>query len=70
MRSLGANVGATRANNFPRQANGYAQADGDHPSLRANPDNSERLTGIYGSVSVVPGGSGWAAARIGAGDTG
>ena len=25
---------------------------------------------LYGSVSVVPGGSGWTAARIGVGDTG
>ncbi len=49
MRSLGANVGATRANNFPRQADGYGQADGGHPSSRAGPDDTERLTGIYGS---------------------
>ena len=49
MRSLGASVGAIRANDFPRQANGCGQADGDHASSRTDPDNAERLTGIYGS---------------------
>ena len=46
MRSLRANVGATRANNFPRQANGDGQAGGDHASSPADPDEAERLTGI------------------------
>jgi hypothetical protein len=46
---LGANVGAIRANDISRQANGYVQADDDHPSPRTDPDNAERLTGIYGS---------------------
>jgi hypothetical protein len=49
MRSLGANVGAIRANDFPRKANRYGQAVGDHASLRTDPDDAERLTGIYGS---------------------
>jgi hypothetical protein len=49
MRSLGANVGATRANNFLHQANGYGRARGHHPSPRTELDSSERLTGIYGS---------------------
>ncbi len=58
MNAPGANVGATRANDFPRQANRYGQADSDLPSMRTDPDKAERLTGIYGSVSVVPGGLG------------
>jgi len=48
-RSLGANVGATRANNIPRQADRYGQPGRDHPSARTDPDDAERLTGIYGS---------------------
>jgi hypothetical protein len=48
MWSLGANLGATRANDFPRQANGYGQAGGDLASSRTDPDDAERLTGIYG----------------------
>jgi hypothetical protein len=48
IRSLGASVGATWANGFPRQASGCAQANGDHARSRADPDNAERLTGIYG----------------------
>jgi hypothetical protein len=48
MNAPGANVGATRANDFPRQANRYGQADGDLPSMRTDPDKAERLTGIYG----------------------
>ena len=42
-------LGATRANDFMRQSNEYGQARGDHPSSRTDPDNAERLTGIYGS---------------------
>jgi hypothetical protein len=49
---LGANVGATRANDFLRQANGSGRAHGDRPSPRTDPDDAERLTCIYGSVSV------------------
>src|SRR5215470_11180743 len=49
MRSLGANVGAIRANDFPRQANGYGQATDDHPSSWTDLDDAERLTGIYES---------------------
>jgi hypothetical protein len=46
---LGANAGATRANDLLRQANGSGQAHGDRPSPRTNPDDAERLTCIYGS---------------------
>ncbi len=42
-------MGATWANDFPRQANGFGQASGDHASSRTDPDDAERLTGIYGS---------------------
>jgi hypothetical protein len=52
---LGANVGAIRANDISRQANGYVQADDDHPSPRTDPDNAERLTGIYGSAPGTAG---------------
>jgi hypothetical protein len=48
MRSPGANLGATRVNDFPRQADGCGQANGDHASSRTDPDHYERLTGIYG----------------------
>jgi hypothetical protein len=40
MRSLGANVGAIRANDFSRQANGCGQAAGDDASWRTDPDNA------------------------------
>jgi hypothetical protein len=40
-------------NNFLRQADGYGQADGDHPSPRTDPDNAERLTGICGSDGLT-----------------
>jgi hypothetical protein len=43
-------VGAIGPNAFPRQANGYGQVSGDQASSRTDPDNTERLTGIYGSV--------------------
>jgi hypothetical protein len=49
MPSLGANLGAIRANDFPRQADGSGQTDADHASARTDPDGPERLTGIYGS---------------------
>jgi hypothetical protein len=45
---LGASVGATRANDFLRHANRSGQAHDDRPSPRTDPDNPERLTGIYG----------------------
>jgi len=48
-RSMGANVGATRANSFPRQVDEYGQATGDHARSRTGLDDAERLTGIYGS---------------------
>jgi hypothetical protein len=44
MRSLGANVGATRANDFPRQANGCGQAAGDDASWRTDPDVHAAMT--------------------------
>ena len=42
-------MGATRANDFPRQADDYGQEHGHLPSPRTGPDDSERLTGIYRS---------------------
>jgi hypothetical protein len=42
-------LGATDANDFPRHANGFGQADGGHASLRTDLDDAERRTGIYGS---------------------
>ena len=42
-------MGAIRVNDFPRQTDGYGQVGGDHASSRTDPDNAERLTGIYGS---------------------
>jgi hypothetical protein len=57
MRSLGANLGATRANNFPRQADESEQAAGDQASWRTGSDNLERLTGIYRSEGRVRTGS-------------
>jgi hypothetical protein len=42
-------VGAIRANDFPRQANESGRAGGDHASLRTDPDDAERDTGIYRS---------------------
>ena len=48
-RSPGANLGATAADDFPRQADEHGQAAGDHARSRTDPNNSERMTGIYGS---------------------
>jgi hypothetical protein len=45
----GANMGATEANGFPRQANNHEQAGGDDARSRTDPDDAERLTDIYGS---------------------
>jgi hypothetical protein len=42
-------MGAIRANDFPRPADGCGQAGGDHASSRTDPDEAERLTGIYRS---------------------
>jgi hypothetical protein len=36
-------------NYIPCQADGYGQPGSDHASSRTEPDNAERLTGIYGS---------------------
>lgn len=49
-RALGAQLGATRANDFPCQADGYGQAGADHARSRIDLDDPERRTGIYGSV--------------------
>jgi len=42
-------LGAIGANDFLRQADEYGHTDGDHASSRTDPDNAERVTGIYGS---------------------
>ena len=42
-------MGAIGANDFLRQADESGQAGGDHASSRTDPDNAERLTGIYES---------------------
>jgi hypothetical protein len=46
---VGANLGATRADDFPCPADECALAAGDHARSRTNPDDAERNTGIYGS---------------------
>jgi hypothetical protein len=70
MRSSGAKLGAIRADDFPRMAGECGQAAGDHARWRTDLDGAERDTGNYGSVSVVPGGSGWTSVRIGVGGSG
>jgi hypothetical protein len=40
---------AARANDFPRQVDGYEQTAAGHASSRTDPDDAERRTGIYGS---------------------
>jgi hypothetical protein len=52
-RSLGAKVGANRMNDFPRHAYRSGQADGDYARSRIDPDDAERLTGIYGSKGRI-----------------
>jgi len=47
--SLGANLGATRANDFLREADECGQAAGDHARWRTDPNEAERDTGNYGS---------------------
>jgi hypothetical protein len=42
-------MGAIRANDFPRQADESGRAGDDHASMRTDPDDAERDTGIYGS---------------------
>jgi hypothetical protein len=49
----GADVGAIRTNDFPRQANESGRAGGDHASLRTDPDDAERDTGICGQKAGV-----------------
>jgi len=41
--SLGANVGATQTNHFPRQADGPGQTAGGYASSRTDLDDAERL---------------------------
>ena len=48
IRVLGANVGVTQANDFSRPTDEYGQPGGDHATSRTDPDDVERLTGIYG----------------------
>jgi hypothetical protein len=43
-------LAAIRVNDFLRRANGSGQANGNHARPRTDPDDAERLTGIYGSV--------------------
>ncbi len=38
---------AVRADDFPRQADGYGQVPDDHARSRTDPDDAERRTGIY-----------------------
>jgi hypothetical protein len=45
----GSQRGSHPGERLPSRADGYGQAIGDHASLRTDPDNPERLTGIYGS---------------------
>ena len=49
MRSQGASLKATRANDFPRQADKCGQASGNLPRSRTDLDDAERHAGIYGS---------------------
>ena len=46
-------LGAIGANDFLRQADEYGHTDGDHASSRTDPDNTERLTCIYGSAGCA-----------------
>jgi hypothetical protein len=48
MRSVGANMGATRANDFPHQADKHGQVAGNHPRSRTDLDDAERDAGNYG----------------------
>jgi hypothetical protein len=53
---MGVNVGATQANDFPRQADGYEQAGGDHASPRSDTDDAERLTVPLAPRAKIPDG--------------
>jgi hypothetical protein len=46
---MGANMGATRANDLPRQADDYGHAYDNLASSRTDPNDAERDTRIYGS---------------------
>ncbi len=46
---MGANVGATRTNDLPGQADDYGHAADNLASSRTDPDGAERDTGNYGS---------------------
>jgi hypothetical protein len=52
MRPLGAMLGAIGANDFLRPANESGRADCDHARSWTDPDDAERLTGIYGSDAL------------------
>ncbi len=47
---MGAKVGATRANDFPRRADEHGQAADQHPRSRIDLDAAEREAGNYGSA--------------------
>jgi hypothetical protein len=49
MPTWGANLGATGANDFARQADEFGQAAGDYARWRTDPDGAERDAGNYGS---------------------
>jgi hypothetical protein len=51
---VGANLGATRVNDFPRPANDCGQATGNLPRSRTDLDDAERDTGNYGSEGGGP----------------
>src|SRR5262245_42677606 len=59
----GSQCGSHLGKRPPRQANGCAQANGDHARSRTDPDNAERLTGIYGvrcrTSAEAPGRARW-----------
>ena len=46
---MGANMGATRANDLPRQADDYGHAYDNLASSRTDPNDAERDAGNYGS---------------------
>jgi hypothetical protein len=56
----GSQRGSHPGERVPTQANRYGQTARDHPASRTDPNDSERLTGIYGSdgCSAADGGQG------------
>ena len=51
----GDHSGSHQRERLPTQANGCGRADGDHPRPRTDPDDAERLIGIYGSAGAAAG---------------